>query len=119
MAVNGLIGGHLLRQRLLKLPVPAPTLSAIQEGHRDGKKIEDLEGLISDRMIGDSGIVVAGTPAECLAQLDEVLRLAKPYRFDIVDMASPLGPDWAESIDIICQDILPELERRAPEYVEN
>lgn len=119
MAVNGLIGGHLLRQRLLKLPVPAPTLSAIQEGHRDGKKIEDLEGLISDRMIGDSGIVVAGTPAECLAQLDEVLRLAKPYRFDIVDMASPLGPDWAESIDIICQDILPELERRSPAYVEN
>jgi hypothetical protein len=42
-------------------------------------------------MIEESGIVIAGTPAECLAQLDEVLRLAKPYRFDIVDMASPLG----------------------------
>ncbi|MPZ76291.1 MAG: hypothetical protein GEU77_07180 [Deltaproteobacteria bacterium] len=119
MAVNGLIGGHLLRQRLIELQVPAATLSAIREGHRQGKTIENLDPLISDRMIEDSGIVVAGTPAECLAQLDEVLRLAKPYRFDIVDMASPLGPDWAEAIDIICQDILPELQRHSRDYVEN
>ena len=61
----------------------------------------------------------AWTPAECLVQLDEVLRLAKPYRFDIVDMASPLGPDWDEAIDIICQEILPELQRRSSAYVEN
>ena len=54
-----------------------------------------------------------------MPQLDEVLRLAKPYRFDIVDMASPLGPDWNEAIDIICQEILPELERRSSAYVEN
>jgi 5,10-methylenetetrahydromethanopterin reductase len=111
MAVNGLIGGHLLNQRLLELPVPDATRSAIQEGHRQGKTIEELDPLISECMIEESGIVIAGTPAECLAQLDEVLRLAKPYRFDIVDMASPLGPDWNEAIDIICQEILPELER--------
>jgi alkanesulfonate monooxygenase SsuD/methylene tetrahydromethanopterin reductase-like flavin-dependent oxidoreductase (luciferase family) len=119
MAVNGLIGGHLLRQRLLKLPIPAATLAAIQDGHRRGKSIEELDPLISDRMIEESGIVVAGTPAECLAQLDEVLRLAKPYRFDIVDMASPLGPDWDKAIDIICQEILPELERRSSAYFDN
>jgi hypothetical protein len=45
-----------------------------------------------------------------------VLRLAKPYRFDIVDIASPLGPDWGEAIDIICQEILPELQRRSSTY---
>jgi 5,10-methylenetetrahydromethanopterin reductase len=119
MAVNGLIGGHLLNQRLLELPVPDATRSAIQEGHRQGKTIEELDPLISERMIEESGIVIAGTPAECLTQLDEVLRLAKPYRFDIVDMASPLGPDWNEAIDIICREILPELERRSSAYVEN
>lgn len=53
-------------------------------------------------MIEESGIVIAGTPAECLAQLDEVLRLAKTYYFDMVDMASPLDPDWNEAIDIVC-----------------
>lgn len=119
MAVNGLIGGHLLNQRLLELPISDATRSAIKEGHRQGKTIEELDPLISERMIEESGIVVAGTAAECLTQLDEVLRLAKPYRFDIVDMASPLGPDWNEAIDIICQEILPELERRSSAYVEN
>jgi alkanesulfonate monooxygenase SsuD/methylene tetrahydromethanopterin reductase-like flavin-dependent oxidoreductase (luciferase family) len=118
MAVNGLIGGHLLNQRLLELPVPAATREAIKDGHRQGKTIEELDPLISERTIEESGIVIAGTPAECLAQLDEVLRLAKPYRFDIVDMASPLGPDWNEAIDSICQEILPELERRSSAYVE-
>jgi alkanesulfonate monooxygenase SsuD/methylene tetrahydromethanopterin reductase-like flavin-dependent oxidoreductase (luciferase family) len=117
MAVNGLIGGHLLRQRLIELPVSTATRAAIQDGFRQGKTIETLD-LISDRMIEDSGIVIAGTPAECLAQLDEVLRLAKPYRFDIIDMASPLGPDWNEAIDIICQEILPELERRSSAYID-
>lgn len=119
MAVNGLIGGHLLNQRLLELPVPAATRAAIEDGHRRGKTIEQLEPLISERTIEESGIVISGTPAECLGQLDEVLRLARTYRFDIVDMASPLGPDWNEAIDIICHEILPELERRSSAYVEN
>ena len=119
MAVNGLIGGHLLSKRMLHLPVPEATRAAIQEGHRQGKTVEELDPLISERMIEESGIVIAGTPAECLAQLDEVLRLAKHHRFDIVDMASPLGPNWNEAIDIICQEILPELERRSCAYVED
>jgi hypothetical protein len=119
MAVNGLIGGHLLNKRLLELPMPAATRAAIQDGHRQGKTIEELDPMISERMIEESGIVVAGTAGECLTQLDEVLRLARPYRFDIVDMASPLGPDWGEAIDIICQEILPELERRSSAYIEN
>lgn len=63
MAVNGLIGGHLLGKRLLELPVPEATRAAIQDGHRQGKTIEQLDSLISERMIEESGIVVAGTPA--------------------------------------------------------
>lgn len=118
MAANGLIGGHLLRQRLIELPVPAGTLTAIREGYRQGRSIEEMDSLISERMIEESGIVIAGTPAECLAQLDDVLRLAQPYGFDIVDMASPLGPDWNEAIDIICQEIIPQLERRSGAYIE-
>jgi hypothetical protein len=42
--------------------------------------------------------VIAGTPAACINQLDQILRAAKPYRFDIVDIASPLGPNWDEAI---------------------
>jgi alkanesulfonate monooxygenase SsuD/methylene tetrahydromethanopterin reductase-like flavin-dependent oxidoreductase (luciferase family) len=114
MAANGLIAGHLLRQRLIQLPVPEDTLSAIQIAHRQGKSIESMDSLISDDVIQQSGIVIAGTPIECINQLDEMLRAAKPYGFDIVDIASPLGPNWDEAIDLICQEIIPELEHRAP-----
>jgi len=117
MAVNGLIQGHLLRQRLRQLPLPADTVTAIQKAARAGKSSDEMAALISDRIIEESGIVIAGTPDECLAQLDEMLRAAKPYRFDIVDIASPLGPDWNEAIDLICQEIIPELERRSDRYV--
>jgi alkanesulfonate monooxygenase SsuD/methylene tetrahydromethanopterin reductase-like flavin-dependent oxidoreductase (luciferase family) len=75
-----------------------------------------MEPRVGDRLIEESGIVIAGTPEECIAQLDEVLRLAKPYKFDIVDMASPLGPDLNEAIDLLCQEILPELQHRSDTY---
>lgn len=117
MAVNGLIQGHLLQQRLRQLPLPTETVTTIQNAARAGKTIDEMDALISDRVIEESGIVIAGTPKECLAQLDEMLRAAKPYRFDIVDIASPLGPDWNEAIDLICQEIIPELERQADAYV--
>jgi len=116
MAVNGLIGGHLLRQRLMELPVPPATLQTIRQYHGQGKNIAEMDPLIGQQIIDEARIVIAGTPEECLVQLDEVLRLAKPYRFDIVDMASPLGPDWNEAIDSICQEIIPELERRSGSY---
>src|SRR5262249_34809444 len=82
MATNGLIQGHLLRQRLLQLPVPAETLAVIQNAHRQSRTVEEMDALISDQVIDDSGIVIAGTPAACINQLDQILRAAKPYRFD-------------------------------------
>ena len=30
--------------------------------------------------------------------------------------ASSLGPDWDEAIDLICQEIIPALERRSSAY---
>jgi 5,10-methylenetetrahydromethanopterin reductase len=118
MAVNALIGGHLLRQRLGPLPVPTETLALIQKAHAAGKSIEIIDSLISDQIIAESGLVTAGTPEECIRQFDEMLRAAKPYSFDIIDMASPLGPDWNEAIDLICREIIPELNRRASNYTD-
>lgn len=116
MAVNGIIGGHLLQHRLIQLPVPAETLAAVQSAHKQGKTTEEMDALISDQLIDESGIVIAGTPEECITQLDKMLRAAKPYGFDIVDIASPLGPNWEEAIDIVCREILPDLQRRSDSY---
>ena len=116
MGAGALIQGHLLKQRMLKLPVPEKTAEAVAAAHRSGQSVDDMMELISDDLLSAVGMVIAGTPAECIAGIDEMLRAAKPYGFDIVDMASPLGPDWDEAIDLICQEIIPEIERRAAAY---
>ncbi len=116
MGAGALIQGHLLKQRMLKLPVPESTASAVLAAHAQGKTVDDMVELISDDLLAEAGTVIAGTPAECIAGIDEMLRAAKAHAFDIIDIASPLGPDWDEAIDLICQEIIPELERRSSAY---
>ena len=119
MGAGALIQGHLLKQRMLKLPVPPMTESAVFAAKRQGKNVDDMVDLISDDLLTQVGTVIAGTPAECIIGIDEMLRAAKPYGFDIIDIASPLGPDWNEAIDLICQEIIPELELRSDSYCES
>ena len=118
MGAGALIQGHLLKQRLLKLSVPVATADVVREAHGRGKGIDDMIDLISDDLLAEVGTVISGTPAECIAGIDEMLRAAKAYHFDIIDIASPLGPNWDEAIDLICQEIIPELERRSASYCE-
>ncbi|MGZ9175033.1 MAG: hypothetical protein ACXW52_25870, partial [Candidatus Binatia bacterium] len=84
--------------------------------HRSGKAVDEMMELISDDLLTQVGTVIAGTPAECIDGIDEMLRAAKPHGFDIVDMASPLGPNWDEAIGLICQEIIPVIERRSESY---
>ena len=116
MGAGALIQGHLLKQRMLKLPVPENTANAILAAHAQRKSVDDMVELVSDDLLAEVGTVIAGTPAECIAGIDEMLRAAKPHGFDIVDIASPLGPDWNEAIDLISQEIIPEIERRSSAY---
>ena len=116
MGAGALIQGHILKQRMLRLPIPEDTLKEILAARARGKSVDELVDLVSDELLTATGTVIAGTPAECIAGIDEMLRAAKSHCFDIVDIASPLGPDWNEAIDLICQEIIPELERRANSY---
>ena len=116
MGASALIQGHLLKQRMLKLPVPEDTARAILAAHAQRKSVDEMTELVSDELLGEVGTVIAGTPADCIAGIDAMLRAAKSHSFDIVDIASPLGPDWNEAIDLICQEIIPELERRSGAY---
>jgi alkanesulfonate monooxygenase SsuD/methylene tetrahydromethanopterin reductase-like flavin-dependent oxidoreductase (luciferase family) len=116
MATGALIQGHLLKQRMLELPLPSDIVNAVRAAKAQGKSIDHMIDLIDDNLLADVGTVITGTPAECIAGIDEMLRAARAHRFDIVDIASPLGPDWDEAIELICQEIIPELERRWESY---
>jgi alkanesulfonate monooxygenase SsuD/methylene tetrahydromethanopterin reductase-like flavin-dependent oxidoreductase (luciferase family) len=116
MGAGALIQGHLLKQRMLALPVPSETTNAVNAAQRAGKSVDEMIELIGDELLAEVGTVIAGTPAQCIAGIDEMLRAAKPHNFDIVDIASPLGPDWHEAIELICHEIIPEIEQRAGNY---
>lgn len=113
MAGGALIQGHLLKQRMLKLPFPDRTAHKILAAHAQGSSPGELIDMLDDDLIASTGAVIAGTPDECIAGIDEMLQAVKPHRFDIVDIASPLGPDWDESIDLICREVIPEVARRS------
>lgn len=117
MGAGALIQGHLLKQRMVHLPLPDDTAKAVLAAQALGRSIDDMVELVSDDLLAQVGTVIAGTPEECVAGIDEMLRAAKSHRFDIIDIASPLGPDWSEAIDLICGEIIPELEQRASTYI--
>src|SRR4029077_11146907 len=71
MGAGALIQGHLLKQRMLKLPVPPDTENAILAAQRHGKSVDDMVELISDDLLTQVGTVIAGTPAECIVGIDE------------------------------------------------
>ena len=119
LASIALARSNLGRDKLVQLGFHAAEAIAIEKAYHQGMSSDDMEAMVSDQLIEESGIIVAGTPEECVSQLDELLRLAKPYRFDIVDMATPLGPNLGEAIDIVCREIIPELQRRSHSYQEN
>ncbi|MBI2360108.1 MAG: hypothetical protein HYV04_14635, partial [Deltaproteobacteria bacterium] len=116
LASISLARSNLGRKKLVQLGFPTEEAVVIENAYHRGMGADAMEPMVSDQVIEESGIIVAGTAGECIEQLDELLRLAKPHRFDIVDMATPLGPNLDEAIDIICQEILPELQRRSDSY---
>jgi len=116
LASIALVQSNLQRQKLIELGVPLAEAVAIEEAYHKGIGADAGVSLVSDRLIEESGIIAAGTPEECIAQLDEFLRLARPHQFDMIDMATPLGPSQEEAIDLLCQEILPELQRRSGSY---
>ncbi len=54
--------------------------------------------LVDNNLLARVGTVIVPTPAECIAGIDEMLRAAKQHNLDIIDIASPLGPDSDEAI---------------------
>ena len=62
------------------------------------------------------GLIVAGTPEECVARMIELRDLAAGYGFGEFYIGAPLGPDPLEAARVLCDEVLGEVwpERRLP-----
>jgi alkanesulfonate monooxygenase SsuD/methylene tetrahydromethanopterin reductase-like flavin-dependent oxidoreductase (luciferase family) len=80
----------------------------IKRAFEAGGTLEQVAALITDAMV-DSGFI-AGTPSQCIEQLEEMCGYAQEYGFDQICL-SKLGPHYDEAITILSRDLLPALAR--------
>ena len=68
---------------------------------------------VPDELLDELGIVACGTPADCLAQCEEIVAYLKRANMSLVQLVPgvPLGPDVPEAVRLISQEIAPALRR--------
>src|SRR5918994_6023322 len=88
------------------LKIDPEAVKTIKAAFAVGRTIEDVAPMITDAMV-DAGFI-AGSPRDCIEKLEEMCSCAQAYGFDQICLAK-LGPDYAEAITILAQDILPSI----------
>jgi hypothetical protein len=84
-------------------------LQAIRDAFTHGLGVEEGARRVSDRMLAESGFVLAGTPAEVVAQCEWLLPRLRDYGMDHLVVGVPLGPDIPLALQLIARDVVPAL----------
>jgi 5,10-methylenetetrahydromethanopterin reductase len=93
---------------LQRLGIDIKQVEAVRAAFARGGTIHQVSELVTDDMI--DAIFVAGTPEECIDRVALYLKEAANRGFDHVLMAK-LGPDYAEAIKILGDEMLPSIAR--------
>jgi hypothetical protein len=81
-------------------------LDRFEAASNQGATREELKRLVTDSMI--DAIFIAGDPGYCRERLSAVCNLAREHGFQQL-MFSELGPDPAEGLQLLCDELLPML----------
>ena len=81
----------------------------IREAYLEGKGVEEAAARVSDQMLEKAGFIFAGTPDDCLRQIERVVPDLSKHSFDQLVIGVPLGPDIPEALDLISREVLPPL----------
>lgn len=81
----------------------------IREAYLEGKGVEEAAARVTDRMLEQAGFIFAGTPDDCLRQIERVVHDLVKHPFDQLVIGVPLGPDIPEALDLISREVLPPL----------
>jgi alkanesulfonate monooxygenase SsuD/methylene tetrahydromethanopterin reductase-like flavin-dependent oxidoreductase (luciferase family) len=93
-------------EEIARTGVAPDDLDRLEKASMAGAPREQLSALVTDAMI--DAIFVAGDPGYCRERMVEVCKLAEDNGFDQL-MFSELGPDPAEGLQLMCDEILPAL----------
>lgn len=93
-------------EELNRLGVSVEDVDLLERADQEGANRTQFEGLVTDAMI--DAICVAGEPEFCKEQMQEISKTAHDYGFQQL-MFSELGPDAEESLQSLCDEIIPAL----------
>ena len=93
-------------EEITRLGVALEDVDLLEQADRENASRNRFEDLVAGPVI--DAICVAGGPAACLAQLQEIKQAAEEYGFRQM-MYSELGPNPRESLQLLCDEILPYL----------
>lgn len=81
----------------------------VREAYLEGKGVEEAAARVTDEMLEQAGFIFAGTPADCLKQIEPVVPYLCKHPFDQLVIGVPLGPNIPEALDLISREVLPPL----------
>ena len=93
-------------EEITRLGVALEDVDLLEQADQEGVSRDRFESLVTGPVI--DAICVAGRPSACLAQLQEIKEAAEENGFHQM-MYSELGPDPRESVQLLCEEILPGL----------
>jgi len=85
-------------------------IAPVKQAFREGRGVAGAAERLSPRAAGL--LVIAGTPDECIGDLAELLAHAAGAGFTEAYIGAPIGPDPAEAIGLITNELMPRLEER-------
>lgn len=85
-------------------------VETVREAYVNGLGVEEAARRVSDKLLEDAGFIIAGTAKEVLNKCEEILPLVRDYGVDQLVIGVPLGPIVPEALEIICKEIIPQLQ---------
>ena len=105
-----LIVGAQPEKTLLTAGIEPDEIAPVKQAFRDGLGVAGAAEKLSPRAAAQ--LVIAGTPDECIGDLVELLGHAAGAGFTEAYIGAPVGPDPAEAIGLITNELLPRLGER-------
>lgn len=94
------------QEEFAKLGIDPERVQRLDRMFSEGATIEEAADVVDDKMI--SAYYLAGTPEEVAPAAIELTRELEAYGIDEL-VFSKMGPDYAESLDLLGAEVLPQL----------
>lgn len=107
------LSGTLLRypEVFKALGIDAREVEGIADAYRQGLGVDEAARRVSDSLLQRAGLVVAGTPEECIEACKEIKAHLVQLGFDHLVMGVPLGPSVPEALELLGKEVIPAISR--------